>query len=43
MSEFPKYEGEDDGEEKGLKNKPSGAENSLLILGKKIPAYKKVQ
>ena len=43
LSEFSEDKGEDNGEEKWLKNKPSGTEYRLLILGKKIPAYKKVE
>ena len=38
-----KNKAKDNGKEKGLKNKPSGAENSLLILGQEVPAYKKVK
>jgi hypothetical protein len=26
-----------------VENKPSGAKNSLFVLGKKVPAYKKVE
>jgi len=26
-----------------LDNKPSGAKNGLFVLGKKVPAYKKVK
>ena len=43
LSKFTEDEGEDNGKEKGLKNKPSRTEYRLLILGKKIPAYKKVE
>ena len=43
LSKFTEDEGENNGKEKGLKNKPSGTEYRLLILGKKIPAYKKVK
>jgi len=43
LSEFSEDKGEDNGKAKGLKNKPSGTEYRLLILGKKIPAYKKVE
>ena len=43
LSKFSEDKGENNGKEKGLKNKPSGTEYRLLILGKKIPAYKKVE
>jgi hypothetical protein len=43
LSEFPEDKGENNGEEKGLENKPSGTKNGLLVLGKKVPAYKKVK
>jgi hypothetical protein len=40
LSEFPENKGENNGEEKGLENKPSGAKNGLFVLGKKVPANK---
>ena len=43
LSEFPENKGENNGEEKGLENKPSGAKNRLFVLGKKVPTYKKVE
>ena len=43
LSEFPEDKGENNGEEKGLENKPSGAKNGLFVLGKEVPAYKKVK
>jgi len=43
LSEFSEDKGEDNRKKKGLEHKPSGAEYRLLILGKKIPAYKKVE
>ena len=43
LSKFSEDKGENNGKEKWLKNKPSGTEYRLLILGKKIPAYKKVE
>ena len=43
LSEFPEDQGENNGEEKGLENKPSGAKNSLFVLGKEVSAYKKVK
>jgi len=43
LSKFSEDKGENNGKEKWLKNKPSGTEYRLFILGKKIPAYKKVE
>jgi hypothetical protein len=43
LSEFTKDKGKNNGKEKGLENKPSGAKNGLFVLGKKVPAYKKVE
>jgi hypothetical protein len=43
LSEFPEDKGENDRKEKGLENKPSGAKNGLFVLGKEVPAYKKVK
>ena len=43
LSEFPEDKGENNGEEKGLENKPSGAKNGLFVLGQEVPAYKKVK
>jgi len=38
-----KNKAKDNGKEKGLKNKPSGAKNGLFVLGKEVPAYKKIK
>lgn len=43
LSEFPEDKGENNGEEKGLENKPSGAKNGLFVLGQEVPAHKKVK
>ena len=43
LSEFPEDKGENDRKEKGLENKPGGAKNGLFVLGKEVPAYKKVK
>ena len=43
LCEFTEDECENYGQKKRLKNKPSGAKNGLFVLGKKVPAYKKVQ
>jgi hypothetical protein len=38
LGELPEDEGKYDGEEKRLKDEPSGTEDGLLVLGEKIPA-----
>ena len=43
LSEFPEDKSENNGKEKGLENKPSGAKNGLFVLGKEVPAYKKIK
>jgi hypothetical protein len=43
LCEFTEDEGENNGQKEGLENKPSGAKNGLFVLGKEVPAYKKVQ
>ena len=43
LGKFPKYESKNNGKEQRLQYKPSRTEYRLLILGKKITAYKKVK
>ena len=43
LCEFTEDEGENNGEEKGVENKPSGAKYGLFVLGKKIAPNQKVK
>ena len=43
MSKFTKYKGEDDGKEQGLQDKPSGPEDGLFVLCKKISSNEQIE